>query len=128
MKLKSGFGFGLLLALLALALGATSAGAVVEFPHHRCGSFLTENGEFEGRPVRDRVTVYNSAGLRCRLATEVIEAFWDPNEVHHHHGGNFDYNSWWTSDRFPYWRCSQGAGAGMCRHKHKAAGYSVKNA
>jgi hypothetical protein len=128
MKLKVGFGFGLALVLLILSIGSPPARAVVQFPHHRCGSFIVEDGEFEGRSFRDRVTVYNSDGLACRLATAVIEAFWDPDETHHHHGGQFDYNSWWTTDRYPSWRCSQGAGGGICRHKRKVAGYSVKNA
>ena len=113
---------------LALAVGAGSTAAAAPFPQHRCGSFVVDNGESEGQPIRDRVTVFNSDGLACRLATEVIEAFWDPEEAHHHHGGHFDYNSWWTTDRFPQWRCVQGAGGGECRHKQKVAGYSVKNA
>jgi len=130
-KLKRSFTLSMLLALIALQAFAFTprAGAVATFPKHRCGSFVREAGESEGFEYpRYRITVFNSDGLSCRLATEVIKAFWDPEEAHHHHGGQSEVESWYTTTRFPNWRCVQGAGGGLCIHKHKVAGYSVVNA
>jgi hypothetical protein len=70
----------------------------------------------------------NSDGLACKLATKVIEAFWGPEDEIHHHGGNSDATSYYTTDQFPGWRCYQGAGAGSCRHKGKIATYEAKTA
>lgn len=116
----------LVVCLAATLVGAlvsmSSASATVRFPKH-CGSFIVE-----GEEVDDRITVFNSDGLSCRLATEVIEAFWAPGEAHHHHGGRSEVESWWTTDQFPLWRCFSGAGGGGCLHKHKLAGYEAKTA
>jgi hypothetical protein len=90
------------------------------FPTHRCGSFVSE---YEGASYKN--VVFNSKGLSCRLATEVISAFLDSGEELHHHGGRSSEESWWTTNRFPEWRCFSGAGGGGCLHKHREAGYSV---
>jgi hypothetical protein len=113
--------------LLGLVVLPGPAGGFAPFPHHRCGSYLRPAGESEGYEYPSyRITVYNSDGLACKLATEVIQAFWDPDSEPEHHGGRSEAESWYTTDRFPSWRCTQGAGGGSCRHKHKVAGYSVK--
>lgn len=41
-----------------------------------CTKKLRDRGGFQGEV---------EAGISCRLATEVIEAFWDPDEAHHQH-------------------------------------------
>jgi hypothetical protein len=117
----------LVTALVGLVALPGAAGGFAPFPQHRCGSFVRPAGESEGYEYPAyRITVYNSDGLACKLATEVIQAFWDPDDEPHHHGGRSEAESWYTTDRFPSWRCTQGAGGGSCRHKHKVAGYSVK--
>jgi hypothetical protein len=94
------------IGLVSATVGLGSASATVHFPSHRCGHFVVDNSEYE-----DVLTVYNSKGLSCSLATEVIEAFWNPGEAHHHHGGRSEVQSWYTTDQFPQWRCFSGAGA-----------------
>lgn len=113
----------LAVGIVAVLAWIGTASATIHFPTHRCGAFTVVNGEY-----KDRLTVFNSDGISCRLATEVIEAFWNPNEAHHHHGGRSEVESWWTTDQFPEWRCFSGAGGGGCRHKRWIAGYEVKSA
>lgn len=113
------------LVVVCGVLAPSPAGAAPPVPQHRCGSFFSAGEDSEGRSYRYRFTVFNSDGLSCGLAMAVIEAFWDPNEPRHHHGGSFQYNSWYTIDAFPTWRCALATGGGACRHKDKVAGYEV---
>jgi hypothetical protein len=111
------------LCLVILAGVATgSARASHGFPRHKCGSFTKE---VEGTAYDVRVTVYNGNHLPCRVATQVIEAFWGPEENITSHGGPSEAQTFYTIKGFPGWRCYTGAGAGSCVRKHRVAAYAT---
>jgi hypothetical protein len=68
--------------------------------------------------------VSHSRGLSCRLATKVLKAFLDPREELHQHGGPSSEEMWWTTNRFPTWKCFSGAGGGACLKGHRVAAYA----
>ena len=113
--------------VLGLVLAVSGAAASPAVATHRCGSFIAEDSSYEGTTYYNRITVFNKA-VSCKLATEVIKAFWGPEDQITQHGGPSDAQSYWTTQAFPGWRCYQGAGAGSCRSKGRIADYSAKNA
>ncbi len=122
----------LIAALVAASVAVSTAAPVADARSlaatHRCGSFLAEDSTFEGQTSYNRITVFNSQGLSCKTATAVIEGFWGPEGNITQHGGPSDAQSYYTITGFPGWRCTQGAGGGGCRRRHKLAAYSAVNA
>jgi len=116
---------GTVVGLCLIVLACVSAGNVTAsrgFPRHKCGSFLNEE-EVEGTTISLRITIYNSNPLACGLATQVIEAFWGPDENVTSHGGPSEVQTFYTIKGFPGWRCYTGAGSGACIRKHRTAAY-----
>jgi hypothetical protein len=124
------------LALTGTALGTVTGwiplttDALTRASHHRCGSF---HGVGENGAGAYRVTVSSSPSLRCETARGVIEAYWDPTQPdpgHEviHHGGRFAYNSYYTIEGFPGFRCSESTDLGVCTLRDgELAQYEMKS-
>jgi hypothetical protein len=124
MKIKSPYPLvlGIVLTALAFASLLSTAEAAPTFPTHKCGSFTARKGG-----ERNRVTVLNR-DVSCKTASAVIEAFWGPAGRVSRHGGPSEAQAFFTIEGFPGWRCTQGAGAGLCRRGSNEAGYAVQSA
>jgi hypothetical protein len=119
----------LVVLLASLALTGTALATVTGWnplaggTTHQCNTFTAES--HDGVTLY-RITVLNSTGLTCKRATGVIEAFWGPEQAVTRHG-RFTYNSFYTIDGFPEWRCQESAGAGLCRLRDgRVAEYEVQ--
>jgi hypothetical protein len=89
-------------------------------PERPCGSVVSH---FDGKAYTEVVS--HSKGLSCRLAIKVVKAFLDSGEEElHQHGGPSSEESWWTTNRFPEWKCFSGAGGGGCSDGHLVAAFS----
>lgn len=70
--------------------------------------------------------IYASArDMNCRLARRIVgEFYFGPSDRKRHHGPE-NYTGWWTLDRYPGWRCTEGTGGGSCFQHGKIAAFST---
>lgn len=113
----------LVVAAMAATAVPDSSSAKFHWPTHLpeqpCGSFVSH---YDGKSYTDVVS--HSNGVSCRLATKVLKAFLEPGEELHQHGGPSSEEMWWTTNRFPKWKCFSGAGGGACLNGHRVAAYA----
>ncbi len=94
-----------------------------------CLSLVAALGAPEGAEARacgtakhrvDSETVYairvRAKHTSCRGARRLVKDFFNDRGVRQH-GGPYGYQTYYTLDRFPGWRCGTGAGGGACKKR-----------
>jgi hypothetical protein len=112
------------IALFTLVLSAAHAGVSVaaggwyDWPGmQKCAAFATDDYVIKAYASKE---TESQRPLTCARATKIMKAWWKgpKSEREYHPGGDY-----WTLERFPGWRCGDGAGGGSCEKRKRVAGY-----
>jgi len=110
-------------ALLLVALVSAAVALLLPAPPadaRACGSFTKRISADTTYVIR----VSASGGLACRSAMGIMRDFWF-ERGRRRHGGPATYQTWWTLRRWPGFRCTTGAGSGVCRRGARQARYTI---